>query len=139
MLGLVLTLGTKLGLGAILPSHIQHPHWSTLTGFPGEWSHEVPLTSPDLPPRQTTPPLARPLAQGPTSCSDMLVEHWMPVSTGFRSTNCSASSGLGGMSMFSSAWRSEKLHCFPNSLRFFTYTYTISMVPAAAGTGEGVW
>lgn len=61
----------------------------------------------------------------------------MPVSTGFRSTNCSASSGLGGMSMFSSAWRSEKLHCFPNSLRFLTYTYTISMAPAAAGAEGG--
>lgn len=125
--------GTGSGSALVLPaSSLAHSNW-----LPGGWSHPVPLADLGQPPCQTTPPLARPLGQGPTSCSDMLVEHWMPVSTGFRSTNCLASSGLGDMSMFSSAWRSEKLHCFPNSLRFLTYTYTISMVPAAAGTEGG--
>ena len=36
VLGLVLTLGTEVGLGAILPSYFQHLHWSTLTGFRGD-------------------------------------------------------------------------------------------------------
>lgn len=78
-----------------MPSHIQHPHWST-NWLPMGMESSSPATSPDPQLCQTTPPLARPLAQGPTSCSDMLVEHWMPVSTGFRSTNCSASSGWAG-------------------------------------------
>lgn len=63
-----------------------------------------------------------------TSCSDISWTHCIPVSTGFLSMKLSASEGSGVMSTCNSACLSEKLHCLPNSWRFFVYTYTISMV-----------
>lgn len=68
------------------------------------------------------------LNTGLTSCSDISSAHCMVTLHGSLTVKFAAREGSGRMSTCSSAGRSEKLHWRPNSLRFFVYTYTISIL-----------